>query len=67
MKLDLGSVRVYLFELRLGSWVKPKARARINSARAILRTISNELKKLGSSSLQYRLNDPKLGSPMLLV
>ncbi|KAM0040924.1 hypothetical protein Hdeb2414_s0011g00360091 [Helianthus debilis subsp. tardiflorus] len=44
MKLELGSVRAYLFELELGSRVKPKARARFDSARVFLRTISNELK-----------------------
>ncbi|MFS7925150.1 hypothetical protein Hanom_Chr04g00281171 [Helianthus anomalus] len=43
LELELGSVRAY-FELELGSRVKPKARARLDSARTILRTTLNELK-----------------------
>ncbi|MFS7992991.1 hypothetical protein Hanom_Chr12g01088771 [Helianthus anomalus] len=42
MKLDL--IRTYFFELELGSRAKPKARARLDSARTILRTTLNELK-----------------------
>ncbi|MFS7895266.1 hypothetical protein Hanom_Chr00s002600g01701901 [Helianthus anomalus] len=44
MKLELGTVRAYLFKLELGSRVKPKARARLNSTPAILRITSNKLK-----------------------
>ncbi|MFS8031346.1 hypothetical protein Hanom_Chr17g01544811 [Helianthus anomalus] len=54
MKLELGSVRAYLFELKLGLRVKPKTQSS-NSARAILRTTSNELKArldLASTSLK---------------
>ncbi|KAJ0559331.1 hypothetical protein HanHA300_Chr06g0199191 [Helianthus annuus] len=40
--LELGLVRAYLFELGLGSRIKPKVR--LGSARAILRTTSNQLK-----------------------
>ncbi|MFS8014169.1 hypothetical protein Hanom_Chr15g01341441 [Helianthus anomalus] len=56
MKLEhgLGSVRAYFFELELGSRVKPKARARLNSARAISRT-SNALKtRLGFASTSLK-------------
>ncbi|MFS7925853.1 hypothetical protein Hanom_Chr04g00290011 [Helianthus anomalus] len=55
MKLELGSVQAYLFELELVSRVKPKARARLHSTRAILRTTSDELKtrlELASISLK---------------
>ncbi|MFS7959264.1 hypothetical protein Hanom_Chr08g00689101 [Helianthus anomalus] len=44
LRFELGSVRAYLFELELGSRVKPKARARLDSTRTILRTTLNELK-----------------------
>ncbi|KAJ0432761.1 hypothetical protein HanIR_Chr17g0862761 [Helianthus annuus] len=59
MKLELGSVRAYLFEL--GSQVKPKARA-------ILRTTSNKLKarlKLTSILLKRAKARLELCSPML--
>ncbi|MFS7955902.1 hypothetical protein Hanom_Chr07g00648201 [Helianthus anomalus] len=55
LELGISSIRAYLFELELGSQVKPKARARLDSARAILRTTSNELKarlELASISLK---------------
>ncbi|MFS8029835.1 hypothetical protein Hanom_Chr17g01526961 [Helianthus anomalus] len=42
MKLELGSVRAYSFELELGSRVKPKAR--LDSAQIISKTTLNELK-----------------------
>ncbi|MFS7927370.1 hypothetical protein Hanom_Chr04g00308291 [Helianthus anomalus] len=68
MKLELGSVRAYLFELELGSRVKPKAQARLDSARAILKTTSNELKtrlKLSSISLKRAKARLEHNSPML--
>ncbi|MFS8016775.1 hypothetical protein Hanom_Chr15g01372571 [Helianthus anomalus] len=55
LELELGSVPPYFFELELDSRVKPKARARLDSARTILRTTLNELKsrlELTSTSLQ---------------
>ncbi|MFS8024663.1 hypothetical protein Hanom_Chr16g01466051 [Helianthus anomalus] len=55
LKLELGSVQAYLFELELGSRVKPKDRARLDSDRAILRTTLEELKtrlELASISLK---------------
>ncbi|KAJ0454573.1 hypothetical protein HanIR_Chr15g0741621 [Helianthus annuus] len=68
LELELGSVRAYLFELELGSQVKPKARARLNSTRAILRTTSDELTnrlELASISLKRDKTRLELGSPML--
>ncbi|KAF5820995.1 hypothetical protein HanXRQr2_Chr01g0008601 [Helianthus annuus] len=69
LELEFGSVRVYLFELELGSRVKSKAQARIGLARAILRTTSNKLKarvKLSSISLKRAKARLELGSPILL-
>ncbi|MFS7942971.1 hypothetical protein Hanom_Chr06g00494781 [Helianthus anomalus] len=68
MKLELGSVRAYLFELELGSRVKTKARSQLDSARAILKTTSNELKaelELASISLKRAKARLEFDSPML--
>ncbi|MFS8033763.1 hypothetical protein Hanom_Chr17g01573391 [Helianthus anomalus] len=67
-ELDLGSIRAYLFELELGSQVKPKAQARLDLARSILRRTSNELKaQLELASLSFNCANARLefGSPML--
>ncbi|MFS7902199.1 hypothetical protein Hanom_Chr17g01572731 [Helianthus anomalus] len=55
LELELGSVRAYFFELELGSRVKPKARARLDSAQTILRTTLNKIEarlELTSTSLK---------------
>ncbi|MFS7962695.1 hypothetical protein Hanom_Chr08g00729631 [Helianthus anomalus] len=55
MKLELGSVRAYFFELELGSRVKHKARDRLDSAQTILRTTLNKIEarlELTSTSLK---------------
>ncbi|MFS7926678.1 hypothetical protein Hanom_Chr12g01178691 [Helianthus anomalus] len=68
LELELGSVRAYFFELELGSRVKPRARARLDSARTILRTTLNELKarlELTSTSLKQAKARLELGSSML--
>ncbi|MFS7976424.1 hypothetical protein Hanom_Chr10g00892271 [Helianthus anomalus] len=55
LELELGSVRAYFFELELGSRVKPKARARLDSAQTILRTALNKIEvrlELTSTSLK---------------
>ncbi|MFS7909770.1 hypothetical protein Hanom_Chr02g00098421 [Helianthus anomalus] len=67
-ELEFSSVQAYLFELELGSQVKPKARARLDATRAILRTTSKELKvrlELASISLKQAKARLELGSPML--
>ncbi|MFS7925639.1 hypothetical protein Hanom_Chr04g00287411 [Helianthus anomalus] len=61
LELELGSVQAYLFELELGSRIKPKARA-------ILRTTSDELKTrldLASISLKRAKARLELGLSML--
>ncbi|MFS7995052.1 hypothetical protein Hanom_Chr12g01113481 [Helianthus anomalus] len=68
LELELGSVRAHFFELELGSRVKPKARARLDPARTILRTTLNELKarlELTSTSLKRAKARLELGSSML--
>ncbi|MFS7898071.1 hypothetical protein Hanom_Chr00s016000g01755481 [Helianthus anomalus] len=57
-RLELGSLGFYeaRARARLGSRVKPKARARLDSARTILRTNLNELKawlEFTSTSLKH--------------
>ncbi|MFS8031700.1 hypothetical protein Hanom_Chr17g01549001 [Helianthus anomalus] len=55
LELELGSIRAYFFELELGSRAKPKARARLDSARTILRTTLNELKtRLERTSTSFK-------------
>ncbi|MFS8018063.1 hypothetical protein Hanom_Chr15g01387731 [Helianthus anomalus] len=68
LKLELGSVRAYFSELELGSRVKPKARAWLDSAQAISRTTSNELEaqlELVSTAIKQAKVWLELGSPML--
>ncbi|MFS7969962.1 putative cation/H+ exchanger, CPA1 family, na+/H+ exchanger [Helianthus anomalus] len=61
LELELGSVRAYLFELGLGSRVKPKARARLE----LFSEQPRMNKKIGSSSLQRAKARLELSSPML--
>ncbi|KAJ0557455.1 hypothetical protein HanIR_Chr07g0325341 [Helianthus annuus] len=66
--MKLSSVRAYFSELELGLRGKPKARARLDSARAISRTTSNELKawlELVSTAIKRAKAGLELGSPML--
>ncbi|KAM0054161.1 hypothetical protein Hdeb2414_s0006g00191871 [Helianthus debilis subsp. tardiflorus] len=68
LELELGSVRAYFSEPKLGSRVKPKARARLDSARAISRTTSKELEarlELVSTAIKRAKARLELGSPML--
>ncbi|MFS7963687.1 hypothetical protein Hanom_Chr08g00741271 [Helianthus anomalus] len=68
LELELGSIRAYFSELELGSRVKPKARAKLDLARAISRTTSNELKvrpELVSTAIKRAKARLELGSPML--
>ncbi|MFS7966450.1 hypothetical protein Hanom_Chr09g00773881 [Helianthus anomalus] len=68
LELELGSVRSYLFELELGSRVKPKARARLDLTRAILRTTSYKLKtRLELASISLKRDKARLTHVIITI